>query len=615
MADVRDFPRLRILWTFVQPHRRELVVGFLLGLVATGIGLAQPLAVKWVIDSIGTRAGLSTPVAILLGLLVVGSVVTLVQWVLLGTVAERVVLDARTELVRRFVGARMSELTGRSTGEMVTRVTSDTVLLREAASGAGPGLVNAAIGLVGAFVLMAVLDLVLLGITLALVAVVFVLFARLMPRIAKAQADSQEALGRVGAELEGNLRAIRTVKASRAERRQATRLVAGAREASSFSLAAVRTSALAWSISWGGVNVAVLAILAVGAVRVDSGAIRVSTLVAFLLYAFQMVGPITELSENVTAMQSGLAAAERIGEVRRMALEDSLDDVRPPRLEWSGMSPRGDVPDDVPDDAPFAAPPAAQVGVHDSVLRLRGVRAGYGDGPDVLHGVDLDVPRRGHVAIVGPSGAGKTTLFSLLMRFLDPRDGVIELDGTPYADRSVAEVRGRFAYVEQDTPLVPGTVGDNVRFRDPGARTEEVTAALRTVQLDAMVADLPDGLDTPISGDVVSGGQRQRLAIARAVVRQPDVLLLDEATAQVDGLTESAVQYCIAEAAQRGAVVTIAHRLSTVIDADEIVVLEAGRVRARGTHERLIATDDLYRRLVEALRIAAAPVESVLPKS
>ncbi|MGL5819700.1 MAG: ABC transporter ATP-binding protein [Phycicoccus sp.] len=614
MAGSRDFPRLRILWTFVRPHRRELVLGFVLGLVATGIGLAQPLAVKWVIDSIGTRAGLSTPVAILLGLLVVGSVVTLVQWVLLGTVAERVVLDARTELVRRFVGARMSELTGRSTGEMVTRVTSDTVLLRQAASGAGPGLVNAAIGLVGAFVLMAVLDVVLLGITLALVAVVFVLFARLMPRIAKAQADSQEALGKVGAELEGNLRAIRTVKASRAERRQATRLVAGAREASSFSLAAVRTSALAWSISWGGVNVAVLAILAVGAVRVDSSAITVSTLVAFLLYAFQMVGPITELSENVTAMQAGLAAAERVGEVRRMMLEDPLEDVRPPRLEWSGASPR----DAVPDDAVLTTPPAtrpAAAGADGPVLRLRGVRAGYGDGPDVLHGVDLDIPRRGHVALVGPSGAGKTTVFSLLMRFLDPRNGVIELDGAPYADWSTTEVRKRFAYVEQDTPLVPGTIGDNVRFRDPGVGIEDVTAALRTVQLDAMVAGLPQGLDTPVSGDVVSGGQRQRLAIARAVVRQPDVLLLDEATAQVDGLTESAVQYCITEAAQRGAVVTIAHRLSTVLDADEIVVLEAGRVRARGTHERLLATDDLYRRLVEALRITAVPGEPVLPRS
>ncbi|MGL4176628.1 MAG: ABC transporter ATP-binding protein, partial [Dermatophilaceae bacterium] len=499
MIDGHDHPRLRILWTFVRPHRRELIIGFLLGVVATGIGLAQPLAVKWVIDSIGTRAGLSTPVAILLALLVVGSVVTLVQWVLLGTVAERVVLDARSELVRRFVGARMTELTGRSTGEMVTRVTSDTVLLREAASGAGPGLVNAAIGLAGAFALMAVLDVVLLGITLALVAIVFVLFARLMPRIAKAQADSQEALGKVGAELEGNLRAIRTVKASRAERRQATRLVAGAREASSFSLAAVRTSALAWSISWGGVNVAVLAILAVGAVRVDSGAITVSTLVAFLLYAFQMVGPITELSENVTAMQSGLAAAERIGEVRGMRLEDSLDDVRPPRLEWSGASPRGVIPD----DAPLAAPPTARPAPADAggpVLRLRGVRAGYGDGPDVLRGVDLDVPRRGHVAVVGPSGAGKTTLFSLLMRFLDPRDGIIELDGTSYTEWSVAEVRERFAYVEQDTPLVPGTIGDNVRFRDPGVGTDDVTAALRTVQLDSMVADLPHGLDTVVSG-------------------------------------------------------------------------------------------------------------------
>ncbi|MGL5930391.1 MAG: ABC transporter ATP-binding protein [Dermatophilaceae bacterium] len=613
MRTIGDYPRLRILWTFVHPHRRELVLGFLLGLVGTGIGLATPLAVKWVIDSIGTRAGMSTPVVVLLALLVVGTVVTLVQWVLLGTVAERVVLDARSDLVRRFVGARMPELTGRSTGELVTRVTSDTVLLREAASGAGPGLVNAAIGLVGAFVLMAVLDIVLLGITLALIAVVFVLFARLMPRIATAEAASQEALGKMGAELEGNLRAIRTVKASRAEQRQAARLLAGAHEASRFSLTAVRTSALAWSISWAGVNVAILVILALGAVRVDAGAITVSTLVAFLLYAFQMMGPIQELTQNVTAMQSGLAAAERIGEVRRMSLEQSLDDVRPQRLDWAPAAPGSPQPDDAAPAAP-AAVRSAEPSPPSPVLRLRGIRAGYGDGPDVLHGIDLEVPRRGHVAVVGPSGAGKTTLFSLLMRFLDPREGTIELDGRPYPQWSVADVRARFAYVEQDTPLVPGTVEENVRFREPGAGRDEVTAALAAVQLDAMVAGLPEGLATPVTGDVVSGGQRQRLAIARAVLRLPEVLLLDEATAQVDGLTEAAVQRSIAEASRHGAVVTIAHRLSTVLEADEIVVLEAGRVRARGTHEELLTSDDLYRRLVEALRIAAVPGESVLPR-
>ena len=577
------FPQLQILWTFMRPHRVALVVGLLLGLVATAIGLATPLAVKWVIDSIGTRAGLSTPVAVLLGLLVFGTVITLAQWILLGTISERVVLNARTVLIRRFLGARMAELAGRPTGELVTRVTSDTVLLREAASGAGPGLINAVIGLVGAFILMAVLDLVLLGITVALVGIVVVLFLRLMPGIAKAETAAQEALGLVGAELEGNLRAIRTVKASRAEHRQGDRIVELAGTSTRHNLTAVRTTAVAWSISWAGVNLAILVILAVGAVRVDAGLITVSTLVAFLLYAFQMVGPIQELTQNVTAMQSGLAAARRIGEVQRMALEQ---------------------PDQSAPDA-VEKPDAGYSVRSGPVLRLTGVSAGYGDGPDVLTDIDLEVPRRGHVAIVGPSGAGKTSLFSLLMRFLDPRSGTIELDGRPYADLTVADVRARFAYVEQDTPLVPGTIAENLLFTEPGADPSEVQQALHAVRLESTVASLPDGLSTQVSSDTISGGQRQRLAIARAVVRLPEVLLLDEATAQVDGLTEAAIQHCIRRAAAAGTVLTIAHRLSTVLDADQIVVLEAGRIRDRGTHAELLGRDDLYRQLVEALRIAA----------
>lgn len=571
----------------MRPHRGALVLGLVLGLVATGIGLATPLAVKWVIDSIGTRAGLSTPVVVLLALLVVGTVITLIQWVLLGTVSERVVLHARGVLVRRFLRARMSELSSRPTGEMVTRVTSDTVLLREAASGAGPGLINAVIGLLGAFVLMAVLDPVLLGVTVALVAVVMVLFLRLMPRIATAEAAAQEALGRMGAQLEGNLRAIRTVKASRAEGRQEERILVSARESTQQNLTAVRTSAVAWSISWAGVNLAILVILALGAVRVDAGVITVSTLVAFLLYAFQMMGPIQELTQNVTAMQSGLAAAQRIDEVQQMVPEQP----------------------DLPTPGSVAARPSEPLPERSSpgpVLRLRGVRAGYGNGPDVLAGIDLDIPRRGHVAIVGPSGAGKTTLFSVLMRFVDVRSGGVELDGLPYAERTVSEVRERFAYVEQDTPLVPGTVEENVSFSRPGAVSAEIDDALQAVRLTETVAALSDGLRTEVTSDTVSGGQRQRLAIARAIVRLPEVLLLDEATAQVDGLTEAAIQDCIAQAAAGGAVVTIAHRLSTVLDADLIIVLEDGRIRARGTHAELLVSDDLYRRLVEALRIAAS---------
>ncbi|MFB4314800.1 ABC transporter ATP-binding protein [Actinomadura sp. 21ATH] len=576
--------RLSILWSYARPHRGTLVLGLLLALLGSAMGLATPMVTKWVLDALGGSASLKGPVLALLGLVVVGVSVSYWQWTLLGTLGERVVLEARESMVRRFLRATVPALAPRPPGELVTRVTSDTVLLREAATGALIGLINGSVMLVGTLVLMGVLDLVLLGTTVAAVVLVGVLFGVLMPGLARAQRLAQEHIGRLGGTLEGTLRAVRTVKASRAEERMADLIVADARSSAEFGVRAVRREALAWTISWSGLQLAIIAILGLGAWRVGADLLEVSSLIAFLLYAFGLMEPITELSQNLTALQSGIAAAERIRELGGLETERAAD--RPA----AAAGPAGDGP----------------------VLELRNVTAAHG--PDVepaVRGIDLAVPRRGHIAIVGPSGAGKTTLFSLILRFLEPRDGELLLDGRPYGAHSHGEIRARLAYVEQDTPIVPGTVRDNLLFACPAAPEERLRRVLDELRLAGRIESLDQGLDTPLSSTVLSGGERQRVALARALIHQPDVLLLDEATAQLDGLTEAAVQECVRTRARTGAVITIAHRLSTVLDADAIVVLGAGRIRARGTHEELLETDALYRELVEALRIAARPAQPV----
>ncbi|OJF13225.1 ABC transporter ATP-binding protein [Couchioplanes caeruleus] len=575
-----DSRRLPTLLAFLRPHRRTLVAGLLLGLVANAAGLATPMVTKWVLDTFREGVDLTAPIVVLLVLVVVGAAITLGQWILLGTLAERIVLDARTSIIGRYFRARIGDLQRRPTGELVTRVTSDTGLLHEA-SGSLVGLINAGIGLAGTLVLMGVLDLTLLGCTLAAVVVVGALIALLMPRISAAQTAAQESVGQLGGTLEGSLRAIRTVKASRAEGRQSERIIGNARDAAAHSIRAAKVSASVWTLAWSGIHLSVLLILAIGAWRAQRGLLEVSSLIAFLLYVFQLMGPISELTQNVTALQAGIAAAGRINELDTIAAESAVrgtaaTDTVPARRE----------------DGP--------------VLVLRDVTARYGPGtPPAVRGIDLEIPRRGHTAVVGPSGAGKTTLFSLLLRFLEPDGGEILLDGRPYPAWSHDEVRARLSYVEQETPVVPGSIRDNLRFTHPDADDEELHAVLRAVRLDEKIGDLPDGLDTSLTSTDVSGGQRQRIALARALLRTPDVLLLDEATAQLDGLTEAAVQECIRERAAAGAVVTIAHRLSTVLDADRIIVMEDGRIRAQGTHAELYRSDALYRQLVEALRIAA----------
>ncbi|MEU0241961.1 ABC transporter ATP-binding protein [Nocardiopsis sp. NPDC006198] len=576
-----------MLWSFVHPHRRKLALGLVLALLGSALELANPMVIKLVLDTVADAGSLVVPISLLLGLFALGIGFGLWHWILLGTVAEKVVLDARTSLVRRYFRAALIPMSRRPSGELVTRATSDTVLLREAASSSIISLVNGGVLLVGTLVMMGVLDLVLLAVTFTAVLVVTILFLTLMPAIAKAQEKAQNSLGLMGGVLDGALRAVRTVKVSRAEDRLGGQILEHARQAAHHGVRSVRREAVAWTIAYGGIQISIIAILGVGALRVTSGAMEVSSLIAFLLYAFTLMNPVMELSQSVTTLQSGVAAARRIREVGAIPLEPSSDGP----------------------DVPLADPD----GAGDALLELRGVTARYAPGAEAaLDRVDLSIPRRGHTAIVGPSGAGKTTVFSLLLRFLEPVEGELALAGTPYPSLTPRQVRGHFAYVEQDTPVIPGTVRENLLFSRPDASEEDVRRVLDEVGLADKVDALEEGLDTQLDATSFSGGQRQRIALARALLCSPDVLLLDEATSQVDAITEAAITESLRRHADRKAVVTIAHRLSTVIHADSIVLMEDGRVRSRGTHRELLDRDPLYRELVAALHISEAGDGGVL---
>lgn len=605
-ASLTDRGAWRLLLAHIRPHWPAVAAGGVLGLLASAVGLAQPLIAKGVIDAFGEGGSLAGPVITLAVLLTVGAIVSASSDYILSRTAEGVVLDARTRLIGHMLRLRVPDVDRLKPGDLLSRVSADTTLLRTVST---TGVINgmtALFPLVGAIALMAALDAVLLGVTLAIVIVVAAVNLLVFPRIRRASVRAQMALGAMSTALDRSLQAFRTMKASGAEERETAAVRAAAREAWRQGVRVAKWTAMMETSAFVVVQMSFMAVLGLGGARVASGALEVSTLIAFLLYLFYLMAPISMLVQAATQLQLGLASVTRLREVEELPVEqvDAAPDDEDTAGAGSNGRPAGSA-------GPFAAGRRDGGGPEPgpAEIRLRDVSFRYSaDRPPALRGVSFEVPRGGMTALVGPSGAGKTTIFSLLERFYEPDSGVIEADGRPIAELPLSRWRASVGYVEQDAPVLDGTLRENIVFGAPDATDAEVAEVLRRTRLEDLVARLPDGLETRVGhrGQLLSGGERQRVAIARALLRRPRLLLLDEATSQLDAVNEMRLRDVIAEAAGDTTVLVIAHRLSTVTGADRIVVLEHGRVRAAGTHRELVDGDDLYRELVTTQLLSGA---------
>ncbi|EPH45255.1 ABC transporter ATP-binding protein [Streptomyces aurantiacus] len=574
-----DSPRaretLKALYGYVRPHRWAVALGLLLALAGAAGGLLQPLATKVLVDRLSSGDTIAGILLALTVLVLLSTVAEAFGAYVLERTAESVVLAARRGLIGRLLRLRLTEMDRMQPGDLMSRVTSDTTLLRAVSTQA---VVNAATGtvtLVAAVVVMAFLDAVLLGVTLCVVAVVGAGIALVMPKIGQATERSQAAVGEMSTDLERVFGAFRTVKASGAEERETARVEESARRAWRHGVRSAKWEAVAGSTDNLAVQLAFLAVLGVGGARVASGEIPVSTLIAFLLYLFYLMEPVYRLVEAVSSYQEGAAAISRITRVDRLPTEPSGEG-RPVRPRAAGGAGR-----------------PASVRFEDVSFRYRP------ELPYIHQRVDFEVPGAGMTAFVGPSGAGKSTLFTLIERFYEASGGRILVDGKDVRQWPLAELRSVIGYVEQDAPVLAGTLRENLVLAAPAATDDDIRAALARTRLDTLVDRLPHGLDTLVGhrGSTLSGGERQRVAIARALLRGPRLLLLDEATSQLDAVNELALRDVVAETAATTTVLVVAHRLSTVTDADRIVVMDAGTVRAVGTHEELVAEDELYARL------------------
>ncbi|MDQ1173039.1 ATP-binding cassette subfamily B protein [Microbacterium testaceum] len=429
----------------------------------------------------------------------------------------------------------------------------------------------------------------------------------LSTRIRAASADQQAKVGELSSGVERAVGSIRTIRASGATEREIAAVTENATAAYAAGVRIARVSALIVPIAFVALQVSLLVVLGVGGYRVASGAIDVASLVTFVIFLFLLVQPLASAIGAITSVNQALGALGRIQEVLDLPLEDDADRPSSPAAvpDAAALTFR-DVhfryPDNVVKAREAAAAEARSVLEQAHLERAADeTSAEVEDDRDVLRGVSFEVPRGSRVALVGPSGAGKSTILALIERFYDPTGGAILVDGVDARDLSRDDLRARFGYVEQDAPTLAGTIADNLRLASPAASDADCERVLRAVNLGDVLERSPLGVDAPVGEDgvMLSGGERQRLAIARALLAAPPVLLLDESTSSLDGVNEQRMREAIDAVATDRTLLVIAHRLSTVVDSDLIVVLDKGRVVGRGTHSELVASTPLYRDLAK----------------
>ena len=565
--------QLKDLFPYLKPYKKVLTFAIVLSMIGSLLALGQPLLIGQLISAVEENREIQTLAIAIIALIISSALINAFQFYLLYKTGEGVVLSTRKALVARLLRLPIWQYDRRRTGDLVSRVGSDSTLLKAVLT---QGLVDALGGLLqffGAIIVMAFIDPLLLGSTLLVVFVAVGAIAFTGRKIRSATTKAQQKVGQMSASVERALSAIRTIRASRAEERESQEIYKDAEAAYDQGLSIARLSAAVAPIAQVAFNTAFIVVLGLGGLRVATGATTISSLVTFVILLFFMIGPLISAFGAYTSVMGALGALARIQEI--MVLDEEESGTQAEHRQASNT----------------AAIEFKDIDFH--------YPAEDGDTKQILHAVNFRIERGQRVALVGPSGAGKSTIFSLIERFYEPTGGEILLDGQNVTEFSRQVLREQLGYVEQDAPVLAGSIRDNLLLGKATASDQELEEVLKQVNLTDVLRRDDKGLDAEVgeSGIMLSGGERQRLAIARALLAKPPILLLDESTSALDGPNEQRMREAIDAVAQNRTLVVIAHRLSTVVDSDQIIVLEHGKVIGIGTHSELVKSTPLYAEL------------------
>ena len=562
-------------FSYYAPYKRLFLLDFGCAILAGLLELAFPMAVKLFVDHLLPTKEWTPIVFAALGLLVMylantGLTAVVVYWghmlgINIETDMRRKAFDHLQKLSFRFYD-------NHKTGHLVARVTKDLEEIGEVAHHGPEDLFIAVMTFLGAFVLMLTVNVHLALITAAIVPVVGWVTSRYGSRMTK---NWQALYGRVGdfnVRIEENVGGMRVVQAFANEAHERALFARDNAGYRATKLKAYAIMAMSTALSYMSMRLIQLVVMLAGAYLVIQGELTYGGFVGFLLLVTVFFRPIEKINAVIEVYPKGVAGFRRYLEL--LQTEPDIAD-RPAAVTAPALT--GDI-------------------------RYSDVSFGYAGARKVLRNVDLRINAGETVAFVGPSGAGKTTICSLLPRFYDVESGAITIDGLDLRDMTLASLRGQIGIVQQDVFLFGGTIRENIAYGRLGASDEEILQAARRAHLDTVLDDLPDGLDTVVGerGVKLSGGQKQRLAIARIFLRDPPILILDEATSALDTQTEREIQKSLSELSVGRTTLIIAHRLATIRGADRIVVVEAGGIAEQGTHGELMARNGLYRRMQEA---------------